>query len=66
MNLRRIFPGTPVQSRWADGLPIRSELFGVERLEEQARSLAAAQPVAAKNARGAGLSERSPTTPPSC
>ncbi len=43
---------------WQDRLPIRSESFGIERLEEHARSLAAAQPIAAKRARGRGLSDR--------
>jgi cyclic beta-1,2-glucan synthetase len=30
---------------WNDGAPVREELFGVERLEQHAESLAAAQPV---------------------
>ena len=34
-------PGAP----WNDAAPVRQELFGVERLEQHARSLAAAQPV---------------------
>ena len=33
--------GTP----WADGTPVREELFGIERLEQHARSLAEAQTV---------------------
>ncbi len=47
-------PGSPLLERlgsagprapWDDGAPIRAELFSVERLEEHARSLAAAQAV---------------------
>ena len=45
-------------SPWQDRLPIRSELFGIERLEEHARSLAAAQPVASASVRGPGLAGR--------
>ncbi len=37
-----LFGGT---SAWSDPLPVRAEIFGVERLEQHARSLAAAQPV---------------------
>lgn len=33
---------------WNDKTPVREELFGVERLEQHAESLAAAQPVTAK------------------
>lgn len=33
-------------SVWDDASPIREELFGAERLEQHARSLAAAQPIA--------------------
>ncbi|HEY9380532.1 MAG TPA: hypothetical protein VIQ01_04720, partial [Burkholderiales bacterium] len=33
---------------WDDRRPVREELFGVERLEQHAESLAAAQPVATK------------------
>jgi cyclic beta-1,2-glucan synthetase len=32
-------------SLWADTAPVREELFGIERLEQHAQSLAAAQPV---------------------
>ena len=38
--------------------PIRAELFSVERLEEHARSLAAAQPVTPKAAKGNPLGGR--------
>jgi cyclic beta-1,2-glucan synthetase len=55
--LRR-FRNTPSPSPWQDRLPIRGELFGIERLEDHARSLAAAQPVKAKIVRGPGLSHR--------
>ena len=37
-----LFGGTPT---WSDSAPVRAEIFGVERLEQHARSLAAAQPV---------------------
>jgi len=43
---------------WDDGAPIRAELFSVERLEEHARSLAAAQTVTPREIRGASLSIR--------
>jgi cyclic beta-1,2-glucan synthetase len=33
---------------WSDAAPIREELFGVERLEQHAESLAAAQPITSK------------------
>ncbi|MGP1613671.1 MAG: hypothetical protein ACTS5Y_01175, partial [Pollutimonas bauzanensis] len=36
-------PATP----WNDLAPVREELFGIERLEQHAESLAAAQPVTA-------------------
>jgi cyclic beta-1,2-glucan synthetase len=38
--------------------PIRAELFGIERLEQHAESLAAAQPVARARVRGRGLLPR--------
>ncbi|MBK8174873.1 MAG: glycosyl transferase [Rhodospirillales bacterium] len=47
-------PPTP----WDDQKPIRHELFSVERLEEHARSLAAAQPVTPKPVRGHPLAGR--------
>ncbi len=58
MILRRFFRPASHLSTWQDRLPIRSEFFGIERLEEHARSLAAAQPVAAKGVQGPGLSGR--------
>ncbi|RYF39246.1 MAG: hypothetical protein EOO25_15435, partial [Comamonadaceae bacterium] len=39
--LRRPLPSPP----WNDAAPVRQELFGIERLEQHAASLAAAQPV---------------------
>ena len=38
-------PVTPVPGIWQDGAPIRADLFGTERLEHHAQSLAAAQPI---------------------
>ena len=58
MILGRMFRTARSPSPWQDPLPIRSELFGIDRLEEHARSLASAQPVAAKSARGPGLAGR--------
>ena len=40
------------------GVPIRAELFSVERLEEHARSLAAAQVVTPGRVKGASLAKR--------
>ena len=53
-RFRRISPGPP----WDDGDPIRAELFSVDRLEEHARTLAAAQVVAPHETPGAALSKR--------
>ena len=50
----RMRPATP----WDDRAPVREELFSVERIEQHARSLAAAQPVTAKRARGLPLARR--------
>jgi cyclic beta-1,2-glucan synthetase len=41
--LRRLLGDTGPHSPWEDSAPIRAELFSVERLEEHARSLAAAR-----------------------
>jgi len=46
--LPRIFGGSSSSTPWATGAPVRAELFGIERLEQHAQSLAAAQPVSAK------------------
>ena len=40
-TLRETSPGV-----WQDSAPIRADLFGTERLEHHAQSLAAAQPIA--------------------
>ena len=45
-------------SPWLSGEPIRGELFSIERLEEHARSLAAAQRVAPKPRKGHPLAVR--------
>ena len=39
-------------SVWSDTAPIRDELFGIERLEQHAESLAAAQTIASRPPRG--------------
>ena len=43
--LRFAFRRRGASSLWSDKAPVREELFGVERLEQHAESLAAAQPV---------------------
>jgi cyclic beta-1,2-glucan synthetase len=58
MLLHHLFRAARASSLWQDTLPTRSELFGVDRLEDHARSLAFAQPVAARSDRGSGLSRR--------
>lgn len=47
-SLRRLVQPSVSSSPWADGAPIREELFGIERLEQHAESLAAAQSVSAR------------------
>ena len=54
-RLRGAYGPTPP---WDDGAPIRAELFSVERLEEHARSLAAAQVVTPGGVKGASLAKR--------
>ena len=56
--IRRAFAHAPSMSPWNNRDPIRAELFSVERLEEHARSLAAAQPVTPKAAKGHPLAGR--------
>ena len=56
--IRRAFAPAPSMSPWNNRDPIRAELFSVERLEEHARSLAIAQPVTPKAARGNPLAGR--------
>jgi cyclic beta-1,2-glucan synthetase len=48
----------PGAALWADPRPIREELFGVERLEEHARSLAAVQLPTLRPGRSVGLWRR--------
>jgi cyclic beta-1,2-glucan synthetase len=55
---RAIFGGAQPKSPWNNREPIREELFSVERLEEHARSLAIAQPVAPGPSRGSPLAGR--------
>jgi len=54
----RLIRREPSALPWLSGDPVRAELFSVERLEEHARSLAVAQPVTAKPARGHPLAGR--------
>jgi cyclic beta-1,2-glucan synthetase len=56
--LRRFLDGAAASSPWRDDAPIRSELFSVERLEEHARSLAAAQTVIPGIRKGASVRRR--------
>ena len=56
--MRRALGRTQSISLWDDGDPIRSELFSVERLEQHAESLAAAQPVSATPTAGRSLVDR--------
>ncbi|WP_237355721.1 GH36-type glycosyl hydrolase domain-containing protein [Xanthobacter sp. YC-JY1] len=56
-HLLSAFGRAPASSPW-DQQPIREELFGAERLEEHARSLASAQMVEPRLARGHALSAR--------
>ncbi|GAA3990300.1 glucoamylase family protein [Comamonas faecalis] len=53
LAFRRAIPGP-----WADTAPLREELFGIERLEQHARSLAAAQRVSASPPRVPSLHSR--------
>ena len=54
MSFRRHPPAPP----WNDTAPVRQELFGIERLEQHARTLAAAQPVTATPSRVLALHRR--------
>ena len=56
--LRRLQGARGQTPPWDDGAPIRSELFSAERLEEHARSLAAAQVVTPGQVKGALLARR--------
>ena len=61
-SLASTFSGFPGRGRnsqpWRDGAPIRAELLSVERLEDFARSLAAAQSVLPREIAGASLVKR--------
>ena len=56
--LRHIFGATGPRPPWDDSAPIRAELFSVERLEEHARSLAAAQAVTPSERHRTSLAKR--------
>lgn len=55
---RRIFGFENQLAPWDNHDPIRAELFSIERMEEHARSLAAAQPVTPRPAGGRQLARR--------
>src|ERR1700678_1338881 len=55
---RRLFGFSRKASPWDSKLPIREELFSVERLEAHAKSLAVAQSVASRPSRGLSLVAR--------
>jgi cyclic beta-1,2-glucan synthetase len=57
-SLGRLLGQARPRSPWDDEAPIRAELFSVERLEEHALSLAAAQTVTPGETRGASLAKR--------
>jgi len=54
----RVFDMPALGAPWDDRAPIRAELFSMDRLEQHARSLAAAQPVLATKTRGHALAAR--------
>ena len=56
--LRRFLASAGAGPPWDDKAPIRAELLSVERLEEHARSLAAAQTVTPGERKGAPLAKR--------
>ena len=56
--LRRVFGRQPATPLWQDREPVRDELFSAERLEEHARSLAAAQTPTRRPTRGHSLAGR--------
>src|SRR5665213_3563226 len=57
-SLRRLIGRFSPKPLWDDGAPIRAELCSVERLEEHAKSLAAAQAVTPREVKGASLVQR--------
>jgi cyclic beta-1,2-glucan synthetase len=54
----RVLGRTHLNAPWHNRKPVREELFSIERLEEHARSLAVAQPVAQRSERGHRLAAR--------
>lgn len=58
MFVRGVFGRVAPEYAWDNREPIREELFSVERIEEHARSLAMAQPVASHSPRGHPLAGR--------
>src|SRR5579859_966811 len=56
--IHRMLRRAPAAPPWNGRDPIRAELFSVERIEEHARSLAAAQPVLPRSTRGGRLIDR--------
>jgi cyclic beta-1,2-glucan synthetase len=56
--IRRVFEQRPSASPWNSEEPVREEIFGIERLEDHARSLAAAQKVTPKPIWGRRLAGR--------
>lgn len=55
---RRYFSRNRPPSPWTDPAPILSELFGIERLEDHARSLAAIQPITRATVAGVRMADR--------
>ena len=53
-----LFPAPARATPWTDRAPVREELFGIERLEQHARSLAEAQPVSSRSIRVPSLAAR--------
>ena len=51
LNVSRLLRPSTVRSPWVSKAPVREELFGIERLEQHARTLADAQPVTTTPAR---------------
>ena len=56
--VKRLFKLVPPAPPWDNLEPVREELFGVERLEEHARSLALAQTIAPNVSKGRTLARR--------
>ena len=56
--VHRVFKRAPPAPPWNNPEPVREELFGVERLEEHARSLALKQPIAPSASKDRKLAAR--------